>query len=315
MKEGKKMSSTPRTAYILQIHKNPNQVNMFLNQLIADDQADVYIHIDKRHYEEISGKILRSPNIKILQQSIICEWGDISQVDTTILLLRELLASQNDYDFVCLRSGQDLLVKNGFKNFLLENKDKIFIDFFNITWKNEGAVRLNWPKFTRRRYTTAHPFRILRRMVKYFYDKGIKIIPNRNYWPEDYDFYCGSQWFTIPLDAAKYIITFLEENKWYRQYFENTYTPDEWFFHTLLMNSQYKSNIVKNNLLYLRMGESLSERNSPVYLTSEDIISIENSNHFFARKFDEAIDPAVIQYYANRISFSVTEQLIKSGRI
>lgn len=297
------MSATPRTAYILQIHKNPNQVNEFLNQLVSDDQADIYIHIDKRHYEELNGEILKNPSVRVLERSIICEWGDISQVDTTILLLREVLASGNQYDFVCLRSGQDLLVKNGFKNFLLENKGKIYMDFINITWKNEGAIRLNWPKVTRQRYTTAHPFRIFRRMIKYFYDRGMKIFPNKNFWPEDYDFYCGSQWFTIPFEAAKYIINFLDENKWYRKYFENTYTPDEWFFHTLLMNSRFKSNIVKNNLLYLRMGENLSERNSPVYLTSDDIHSIERSNHFFARKFDEKIDPSVIQYFTSKIRF------------
>ncbi|MDQ1144592.1 hypothetical protein QE429_001419 [Bacillus sp. SORGH_AS 510] len=298
------MNTSPRTAYILQIHKNPEQVNKFIEQLISEDQADIFIHIDKRNFEEVSKKIISRPNVKVLQESIICEWGHISQVETTVLLLRTVLATNNKYDFVCLRSGQDLLVKNGFKDFLLKNSKTIFMDFMNISWKNEGAMRINWPKITRRRYTTAHPYRMYRRTIKALYDKGINLFPNTNYWPKEYSFYCGSQWFTIPTSVASYIVEFLDSNTWYLQYFKNTYTPDEWFFHTLIMNSHFKYDVANNNLLYLRMGETLSERNSPVYLTSKDIGLIENSNHYFARKFDETIDRSVIEYFVNKVSFA-----------
>lgn len=301
------MSSTQRTAFILQIHKNPSQVNKFIYQLVAEDQADVYIHIDKRQHATMKDELTQSKNVKVLEQSIICEWGDFSQIDTTILLLREVLASGQLYDFVCLRSGQDLLVKEGFKNFLVENKGKVFMEFFGITWKNKGAMKMNWPKITRRRYTTAHPFRIYRRILKALYDKGINLFPNRNFWPEEYDFYCGSQWFTIPIEVAKYIIDFLDANQWYYEYFKDTYTPDEWFFHTLLMNSPYKSSIVNNNLLYLRMGEKLSERNSPVYLTKEDIPFIESSSRYFARKFDDRMDYSVIDYFTTKVKFGPRE--------
>ncbi len=122
------MEMTPRTAFILQIHKNPDQVNGFINQLISEDQADVFVHIDNKSIEKLTGKIVKSPNVRILKNSINCEWGDISQVDATVLLLREVIASQTMYDFVCLRSGQDLLVKDGFKEFLLKHKEEIFLN-------------------------------------------------------------------------------------------------------------------------------------------------------------------------------------------
>jgi len=288
-------------AYILQIHKNPNQVNQFIQQLTVDQHADVFIHIDRRQYDQIHHTIIKRPNVKIIKQSIVCEWGDISQVDTTLLLLKEVLSQNKNYDFVCLRSGQDLLVRNGFYDFLQKNKGKIFLNFIDITNKNKGAMLLNWPKITRKRYTTSHPFRMYRRSIKFLFDKGIKLFPNSNYWPRDFELYCGSQWFTISFEAAQYIISFLENNQWYYRYFEKTYTPDEWFFHTLLMNSPFKSNIVKDNLLYLRMGTRLSERNSPVYLTSDDVALIEDSKQFFARKFDESIDKNVIDYFVNKI--------------
>lgn len=298
-------SALPRTAYMLQIHNNPEQVNKFILQLIANEQADVYVHIDKKNYEKCHGKIIKSPNVKVLNKSIDCEWGDISQVDTTLLLLNEVMSSKKAYDYVCLRSGQDLLVKDGFNDYLSTNKGKVFLNYRSM--KNElGLVELEWPKITRKRYTSAHPVRIYRRIAQELHRKGINISPNKNYWPKGYSFYKGSQWFTIPFTVAKYMVEFLEENEWYYKFFENTLIPDESFFHTLIMNSPYKEDVVNDNLLFLKWGETLSERNSPQYLTSKDISSIENANQFFARKFDEVIDKSVVDYFAQKYSLMNT---------
>ena len=53
------MNSLPRTAYILQVHKNPNQVNKFIKQLITGEQADVFVHIDKKNFEAVNNQILK----------------------------------------------------------------------------------------------------------------------------------------------------------------------------------------------------------------------------------------------------------------
>ncbi|CAH2714886.1 hypothetical protein BACCIP111895_02062 [Neobacillus rhizosphaerae] len=297
------MNSDLRTAFLLQIHKNPDQVNQFIKQLISEGQADVFVHIDKRNYEKLNEKIIKSPNVKVLQQNIVCEWGDISQIDATILLIREALASKNEYDYVCLRSGQDLLVKEGFKEFLIKNQGKIFMKIRNTDRKKLGFMKINWPRVTRRRYTSTHPIRVYRRLVLSLYNKGINISPNSHQFPLDYTFYTGSQWFTIPVETAKYIIKFLDENEWYYKYFENSLVPDECFFHTLLLNSHFKHEVVNNNLMFFKWGKTLSERNSPQNLTTEDIPLIEGANQFFARKFDENVDKSVIEYFTNQVWF------------
>lgn len=298
------MNITPRTAYILQIHKNPEQVNNFIEQLISEEQADIYIHIDKRNYENIYKKIVKSQHVKILKQSINCEWGDISQVDATILLLKEVLFSKNKYDFVCLRSGQDLLVKGNFKDFLLNNKDKIFLSGRKMQEEDLGFMKIRWPRLTRRRYTASHPIRIYRRILLSLYSRGINFSPNSNNWPEEYSFYKGSQWFSIPFEVAKYIIEFLNKNEWYYKFFENTLVPDESFFQTLIMNSLYKEDVVDNNLMYIKWGKALSDRNSPQDLTMEDIKLIKESEQFFARKFDNNVDSMVIDYFTNNVKFN-----------
>lgn len=297
------MNSIPKTAFILQIHKNPNQVNKFIKQLISEDQADVFVHLDKKNFGLFNGEIIKDPHVKVLRNSNTCEWGDISQVDTTLLLLREVLSTNNNYDFVCLRSGQDLLVKDGFKDFLLNNKDKIFLANRKMSIEEIAFMKMHWPKITRKRYTSAHPMRIYRRLLLILYRKGINLSPNISFWPEDYLLYKGSQWFTIPLEVAKYIIKLVDENEWYYTFFKNSLVPDESFFHTLIMNSHYKDDVVNNNLFFLKWGEKFSERNSPQYLTSEYIESIEKTDCFFARKFDEQIDNSVIEYFSNAFKF------------
>lgn len=296
--------SKPLTAYILQVHNNPNQVNKFINQLISDNQADVFVHIDKKSFEGLNKEIIKHPHVKILQNSVNCEWGDISQIDATLLLIKEVLASKNQYDFVCLRSGQDLLVKRNFKDFLLENKDKVFVNVRKMNKKELGLMKINWPKIARKRYTSAHPIRILRRLMMGFYNKGINVSPNLNKWPSEYTLYKGSQWFSIPLEVAQYIVEFLNENEWYYKYFENTLVPDESFFNTLILNSPFKDKVVNDNLYFLNWGQTLSNRNSPEYLTSRDISFIENSNCFFARKFDENFDTPVVEYFVTNVNFS-----------
>lgn len=307
------MKSTPRTAYILQTHKNPEQVNKFISQLTSTEQiADVFVHIDKPNFDKVAGKIIQSKNVKVLHQPIHCEWGDISQVDTTILLLREVLASSTDYDFVCLRSGQDLLVKDGFKDFLMKNKDRVFMEYHKINHEDLGFMNIKWPKITRKRYTTTHPIRIYRRMLLRLYQKGLNFNPNLNSWPKEYAFYKGSQWFTIPFVVAQYIIDFLDENEWYYKFFENTLVPDESFFHTLILNSPYKAAVENNNLMFLKWGETLSERNSPQDLTYGDIPLIEDSGQFFARKFDEQVDSKAIDYFARKVKF-VGKEVVRSS--
>lgn len=37
-----------KIAYLLVAHKNPEQVNMFINQLLQYGACDVYVHVDKK---------------------------------------------------------------------------------------------------------------------------------------------------------------------------------------------------------------------------------------------------------------------------
>jgi hypothetical protein len=295
--------SIQRTAYILTIHKNPDQVNKFIKQIISEDHADVFIHIDKKN-TDLNEKIIRSPRVKILKENIDVKWGDITQVDATILLLKEVIATGNKYDFIVFRSGQDMLVKNGFTEFLSKNKNKIFMNAYHVDRKEPHAafVNVSWPKFARKLYINPfHPYRVFRRVVSSLYGIGFNILPNKNTLPKDFSIYNGSNWFCIPLEVTKYILKFIDKNKWYYEAFKNSLVPDEFFFQTLIMNCEYKSDVVDNNLMYIKFGEALKNRNNPITIRMEHINVINSSNKFFARKFDENLDKLVIEYFSNEV--------------
>jgi hypothetical protein len=293
-------SNIARTAFILQIHKNPDQVNKFINQLISNQYSDVYIHIDRKSYG-LESKIIKSPRVRILKESIDVKWGDITQVDATLLLLKEVAASGIDYDFVCFRSGQDMLVKNGFMEFLAENKNKIFLNAYRVHNEEQHAsfVNVSWPEWARKLYIAPyHPLRILRRGIAFIYSYGINIFPHKHKLPSSLSIYNGSNWFCIPLETAYYITEYVNKNPWYYEAFKQSLVPDEFFFQTLIMNSKYKSDVINHNLMYIKFGESIKTRNNPITLKMDHIDIIKNSNEYFARKFDESVDNLVIEYFS-----------------
>ncbi|MFB6466864.1 beta-1,6-N-acetylglucosaminyltransferase [Cytobacillus sp. Hz8] len=309
------MNAAIKTAYILQIHKNPHQVNQFIKQLISTEQADIFVHIDKNNDVNVKDAIIKDPHVYVLKQSISCEWGDISQIDTTLLLLREVIATKHSYDFVCLRSGQDLLVKEGFMDFLRKNTQHIYMTINKMEKKHLDSMLINWPKITRGRYDSIHPIRVYRTIIRGLFRLGIRVSPNVNQWPKNFSFYTGSQWFTIPFEVAKYIIQFIDDNSWFYQFFKNTLVPDQWFFQTLIMNSPYYKNVVNNNLMYLDWGDTISTRNSPKIITMRDVEKVEKSNQYFARKFDEKIDPNPVYYFTSKVKFGREEEQVINYRM
>ncbi|MDA8156635.1 MAG: hypothetical protein M0Z52_09330 [Actinomycetota bacterium] len=287
-----------KIAYILLIHKNPATVNALIRQLSNNSNADIYIHIDKKSCNSIASKIFRNEKTIVLNVNIDTRWGDISLVDATINLLRAAVNSGRQYDFVCLKSGQDLMIRDGFENFLAKNRDKIFMNAQRIEKNDKHSYfwKIKWPRYARKQHDSAlNPFRILRLALVYLYRLGINVRPNPDVFPMHV--HRGSQWFCIPGYVAEYIINFVDKNDWYYNSLKDALAPDEYFFQTIIMNSQYSVNNVCNNLTYIRFGEAGRNRNHPVILKMGDVPEIEKSEKFFARKFDPAVDNSVIDYF------------------
>jgi hypothetical protein len=286
-----------KMAVLIPIYKNPEQTNRFIKQLITNDACDVYIHIDKKNYT-IRDKIIKHPQVKVLEKSVNISWGDISLIDAMLLMMNEVINSCDTYYYIFLRTGQDLIIKNGLSKYIREHRYQIFMNVRQEKEKYCFNINVKWPDRARKLYDGFHLNRIFRLVIIKLYEMGINVFPNTNKLPSNFRQYHGSSWFGIPYTVLEYIILFLKDNPWYYDSFKNCLVPDEWFFQTLIMNSPFAANVANDNLLYIDSWEN----NHPKILKEEHIGSIIKSEKFFARKFDEKIDNKVIDYFCNNAS-------------
>jgi len=292
-----------RIAYLLMVHKNPEQFNMLVKQLLSDGQADVYVHVDRKSIDKLAGKIIEHPRVVKTSEKFEVTWGDISQVDAMLALLKEAVGSEKKYDYVIYKSGQDMMVRKGYKEYLAENKGKSFFELEEIDVNSEaGALfKVKYPKAVRRLYDNMHPYRILRAVLRKLYGRGINLFPNKEEFSSQIRLFTGSTAYCVSLDLAKHMADYLENNPWYYRAFMDSLAPDRMFFNTLAMNSPFADRIVNKTHTYEYWGETYKNNNHPVIFTSEDIEEIENSDCFFARKFDSNVDKDVIDYFVKKI--------------
>jgi len=295
-----------KIAYVLMVHKNPEQVNMFLQQLLADEQADIYIHIDKNSMAKME-KLLDYPRIMRTSENVHVSWGDISQVDAMAILLREVVKSGKKYDFICYRSGQDMMVKKGYKEYLSDKKGKNYFDMWEIDKNSEdGALfMIRYSPGMRKLYDSMHPYRILRVILRKLYGRGINLFPNKAEFDSSIKLYTGATWFSISLELAEYIADYLDMNPWFYNAFRDTLAPDRMFFNTLVMNSPFADSIVNEPHTYEYWGNTYKTNNHPVIFTYDNIEEIEKADFYFARKFDADVNREVIEYFMKKI---VSEQ-------
>ncbi|TJX13964.1 hypothetical protein E9840_07685 [Tissierella creatinini] len=288
-----------KIAYLVTVYKNPTQVNFLLSQLLEDPDADIFIHIDKKNLH-VKDSLLIHPNIYILDDSFEVHWGAFGMTSAMLLLLKKALESNKKYDYFSFRTGQDLMVKKGFNNYLSENNGRIFMKTGVISRDNPtySHIAIKWPEVTKKLYDGIQLGRIVRSVLIKLYSRGINLLPSQIELKYDYKLYHGGNWFTIPHEAAYYIIDFLNQNQWYFEVFKNSLVPDEKFFQTIIMNSTFSNRIINDNLTYI----GKLAKNHPPTLTRQEISEIEDSNKFFARKFDMNVDEEVIRYFINKVS-------------
>jgi len=293
-----------KIAYIILAHKNPEQVNLFLQQLLSDEQADIYIHLDRNSADSMTGKIMQNSRITITKKNVSCAWGDISLVDATLILLREVIDSGRAYDFICLRSGQDMMTGRGFKEYLDENREMNFFLLSEIKRKSEEGAHfyLLYPQCMRKLYESLHPYRILRTLLRKLYGLGINVFPNKEEFDNRIRIFGGSQWFSMSMKMARYIVDYLDKNTWYYKAFRDVYIPDTIFFNTLVMNSPFKGEIINKSLTFQYNRQICKVKNHPMTLVYDDIEEIESSGCYFARKFDIDEDKKVLEYFMNKIT-------------
>ena len=92
------------------------------------------------------------------------------------------------------------------------------------------------------------------------------------------------------------------ETEGLKQLYTDTFLPEDAFLATMVLNTKYADQVQ-----WINENKTVTQTyHSPIHIhpkvfTMEDIAEIEESNCFFARKFDSKIDSDVIDYFKNKI--------------
>lgn len=290
-----------KIAFLVQSHKCVEQINI-LSEILSSEGDDVYIHFDRKSKENRNDIHIKD-NVFLLpiEKTENVGWGKYSQCVCMLRLVEEVLESGREYDYIWLLSGQDFPVKDikSIKS-SLGTESLPYIDIIS----KENADRLCFDK----RNEIAYPDWIIgKKLYQKILKKLLIIITGgkkktfgifKKKCPAE-NLYYGSQWWCLPYDCVKEILSILKNDNRYTEYFSTSLCPDESFVQTLFMQTGYAGK-QQGNLTYIDWNEGQS---SPKTFTEKDFAEITEfpDKYLFVRKVDLASAPRLVELLKQKI--------------
>jgi len=274
-----------KIAHLILAHKSPKQLARLVDRLQHPD-ADIYIHIDRKVDEEPFGGIFERPNVYLVKKRIKVYWGSYRIVQATLNGFKQILAAKKSYQYINLLSGDDYPIKSvqHIHQYFSDNPDRIFMEYLTEETEWWDKVKSRVTEYHLTDYTFPGSYTIQKLMNSFF--------PARKR-PESLVFAGRSQWLTITEESALYVINYLRNNPEVAKFFKLSWGSDEVAIQTVLYNSHLKVKITNNNLRYIDWS---ADDVSPKTLNMDDAEKLMSSPALYARKFDMAKEPAILDY-------------------
>lgn len=294
--------------YLILAHKNPLQLGRMIERL-DDGASKFFIHLDAKTPIEPFAACLEGGHIRFIEPRERCVWGDFSIVRATIHLME---AASKEQGLFILMSGQDYPIQSqGYINAFLEsNKEFDFIEIEPLEekWK---------PKMVKDKLEHYHilhseergnsncyapfahcsVFQKLRTLMHLL--KGRLSVKNfrllcslpKRVAPFERQ-YAGSQFWAFSERTFYAVLNYIREHKAALEgYYKYTSSPDEIYFHSVLMDLVAKDSTIKlkEQITYVNYF-----RKNNVFVT-EDFEKLSSAKgKLFARKFDTDIDIEIL---------------------
>jgi hypothetical protein len=170
----------------------------------------------------------------------------------------------------------------------------------------------------------------LNRIKNYFVESndGFVGVPIKRPFMPSITPYIGGQWKILSRNACDFVCSDPKISK-IRNFYKNTLIPDESFFQTALMNSDYSSSIINDDKRAIIWVPDIDVRLNPHTLTAidtesliasgkiklrpktftlQDRIYLSETTAFFARKFDETVDSAILDLLESNLQLTETQK-------
>ncbi len=283
------MTTTARStiAYVVLAHRNPAQVTRLVRRLTTE-QAMFLVHVDRRADAAVSAAVRRDlaghPQARVVRERR-CYWGGFGMVRATLDALDELARRDLPCDHVVLVSGQDYPLRPAeeIERFLGGAGEHSFMTAAQLPdiWPDGGL-----PRFERWHLVSGIALHLR--------------VPWTRRIPGGLLPFGGGAWLCLSRAAAAYVVDFVRRNPGFVRFFEHVLHPDELFFQTILMNSALAETVVPDHLRYI----DWSTVPGPATLGVGDFETLTASESLLARKFDETVDPEILDLLDRHIERS-----------
>ena len=294
--------------YLILAHKNPLQLGRMIERL-DDGASKFFIHLDAKTPIESFTACLEGGHIRFIEPRERCVWGDFSIVRATIHLME---AASKEQGVFILMSGQDYPIQSqGYINAFLENNkgfDFIEIEPLEEKWKpkmvkdklehyhilhseerghsNCYAPFAHCSVFQKLR-TLMHLLkgRLSRKNFKLLCSLPKRVAPFGRQ-------YAGSQFWAFSERTFYTVLHYIREHKATLEgYYKYTSSPDEIYFHSVLMHLVAKDSTIKlkEQITYVNYF-----RKNNVFITEDFDKLTSAKGKIFARKFDTDIDIEIL---------------------
>lgn len=292
--------------FIVAAHQPSRALFWTVEYLSSFPDNHLIIHYDaKSDINEILP--LEKRNVYILRARLPVYWGDVSQIQATLLLLRQALSVEFDYCFFI--SGEDVPAASNEKinTFLEKNNHQEFIHYQNGrgTYVDPyPRVLYRYPACFFQRKNDLFT-RIKRKLCVYsrplFKNREIAALIARNQLPP---LYKGTNWFTLTAESVKFIVAYHDAHPELLRAFHGSFCADEIFFHSLLKCKPdlrlYQDPQATSHCL--RYIDWHSGPHYPKKLDTRDLAAITRRFYFFTRKVSENITDAEFDQFKKLVS-------------
>lgn len=243
----------------------------------------VFIHVDAKSRdikEKEIEKLNHLPNCMAISVFNIA-WGSINHVYAFLELLSWAL-EEKDVSYIHCITGEDypVISTEEMEERFLANQH-IYMDYF-LPEELSQAVKIRYQYYNLfQNKNVKNPFlwqlqnlTIKLQKLLFIKRKGIG---------EFGKVYKGLVYVSMPRKAGEYVIHYCKEHPRYLKDLAFCQVPEEFFFQTLFMNSEFQSKVVKGNLRYMNWEKG--DGSSPAYLDMDDYDRILEGDYVFARKF------------------------------
>lgn len=274
-----------RVANIIIAHTNPAQVCKLIDQF-PTELFHNFVHIDADKSIKEFATVANHPNVTILTKRRKLVWAGYGFVQVTLDALNLIRKSNSNFCYINLMSGMDFPIKSTekFYQYLVNSYSNNLNEFFEILSLDV------WPGAHRFERYHLCDWTIKGR---YFTERIInKLIAKREFYNGRMIPYGRSAWFTATDQFMNYAWDFITQNPDFIRFLKTTWSPDEFIWNTLIMNSPFQNRIFTGNLRYIDWSEG---KVSPKIFRIHDLNTLLDTSDFLARKFDERIDGSIIQ--------------------